>query len=167
MTLSPRTRRPLLASAGGLVLSALLLAGCGGDPSKTNIITGKVTIDGEPANGVVLTLHYDSGKTHPIQVNQGVFKVQGVPLGKTTVTFTSLLPPTKAIPAEFQEQYEKMKKLIPEDLPQGKSADIKQRLGQYAGGTPVPLKYTDPKTSDLTWEITGGTNEKNFDLKKE
>ena len=48
------------AAAGGLVLAALLMIGCGGKRGETEpvfSVTGKVLVDGEPAAGALVIFH--------------------------------------------------------------------------------------------------------------
>jgi hypothetical protein len=139
------------------LLGSALLAGCGGSNPARNVAKGKVTVDGEPAYGATLTLHYEDAKPpYPINVDdKGEFSVQGVPLGKVTVAVTS----KRGLDPKGKEAIGDVTAIT------DKVAAMKAKW--FAGGLPIPPKYHDHKTSGLTWEITGGTNQKNFELKKE
>jgi len=134
------TPRKTLQTAAALLFSAALVAGCGGS-ARNNSVSGTVTVNGKPAAGVTLTLHYPDGQTYPILVgSDGEFKVAQVPLGKAAVTFYS---PLVAVKGQRKGQT---------DPPRDK--------------VKVPAKYATTETSNLTWEITAGENERDFDLKE-
>jgi hypothetical protein len=166
----PRILFRSLLLAATIVIAGTTLAGCGRNSAK-NIVEGKVTIDKVPAKGVTLTLHYDDGRTFPIFVNQdGAFRARGAPVGTAKVTFTSDVREPEKIPEEFRAKYEEMlnekKKARPEQIPADKKAEFEKRVGLFIG-VAVPLRYLDKTTSNLTWEISSGTNQREFDLKKE
>jgi hypothetical protein len=149
-----------------LMLCGVVLAGCGGDPSKTNVLKGKVTIDGQPAYGVTVVLNYDDGKTHAIPVSPDAsFRVQGVPLGKAVVTITSKFMDPEKMPAEMKAQFEALQNSSTANVPGDKQAAMQERLNIFKA-VPIPERYADSKTSGLTLEIAGGMNEKDFELKK-
>jgi hypothetical protein len=160
MNTPPRIGPKAVGLTVAVLFTATLVVGCGGDPAKNNVVSGKVSVDGKPAKGIALTLHYSEGSPVSIAVEgDGSFNKKGVRLGKATVTFTaSTIPPLVA------SRLEEMKN-------KGAGQDTtdrawKQRFPGTSGGPPIPAKYASPKTSPLTWEITAGTNEQNFDLKE-
>jgi hypothetical protein len=140
-----------------VLFTATLVVGCGSDPAKNNVVSGKVTVEGKPAKGAALTLHYGDGSPVSIAIQQdGSFQKKGVRLGQATVVFTG-----NTISTEMAKKLEEIKKNMA-----GKSEEYQKYFGQAAGGPAIPEKYTSLKTSGLTWEITAGTNEKSFDLKE-
>ena len=138
--------------AAALALCCALGVGCGGG-SKGAVATGNVKLDGVALANSSLVLHYEDGKSHSIGIgSDGSFKGEGVPLGKATVSFFNARS-SRDGPTEIEELIGKMK---------GGSPDM-QKMASFLG-VAIPQKYTDEKTSGFTWEITSGTNTKNFEL---
>jgi len=139
-------RKIFLAAAA--LFSCALMAGCGRSGSAKNIVSGTVTVNGQPAAGATLTLNYPDGNTYPIVIDKdGAFKVGQVPLGKATVTFSI---------STFGARARQM-------IKGSTDPRVQKMLTQTVV---IPEKYTKKATSDLTWEITAGTNEKEFELKE-
>lgn len=123
-------RTPLLAVAFGL--SALFLAGCGGDEKVA--ATGTVLMDGKPMPAVALTFHPidgtkgaggfaatdDSGTFHVIDPQGG----KGIARGKYKVTF--------------------------ERLPTKKPVDEKDAITRVLAVVPLPAVYTDVDKTPVT-----------------
>jgi hypothetical protein len=110
----------------------LALTGCG----NTGDITGKVTLDGAPLAGGVVTV-YDSqqqNKSGSIMAD-GSFTVPGVPIGPATLTVETTPPQPPAINRKGPE---------------------KELWGKY---TKIPLKYKDKNTSGFNKEIKRGKQE--------
>jgi hypothetical protein len=116
-------------------------------------LSGTVTLDGKPAVGATMTLHYADGKTFQILVkDKGSFAAREAPVGTATVTFSSMgaFVPT----GRNKEMVEKMMKNV---------ATGSIQFGP-AQSVPIPARYSSKDTSGLTWEITSGKNEKSFEL---
>ena len=87
-------------AAGGLILAALLLIGCGGKSGETEPIfpvTGRVLVDGEPAKGALVIFHRnetdaDSARPRGFALENGTFELtttsknDGAPAGSYRVT---------------------------------------------------------------------------------
>jgi hypothetical protein len=157
---TPSSRKLLLLLVGWLFCGSLIV-GCGRATSAkyNTVVSGKVTVDGNPAKGIVVTLYFGDAKPVPIGVkDDGSFYHKGAPVGKATVVFTST-----TIPADVSSKLEKVKEKIKGT--EGKSEEMQKYFGT-SGGAKIPAKYTSRTTSDQTWEITEGTNEKTFNLKE-
>jgi hypothetical protein len=94
----------LLRGAGFVALLGAVLCGCGG--FKTGTVTGKVTVNGTPANsGTVYFVLKDKQGIAPIEPD-GTYKAQ-VPVGKVTVTIQNGPTPagqkTVTIPAKYAD----------------------------------------------------------------
>jgi hypothetical protein len=138
--------------AAALALCCALGVGCGGG-SKGAVATGNVKLDGVALANSSLVLHYEDGKKHSIGIDtDGSFKGESVPLGKATVSFLNARS-TRGVPTEMGDLFAKMK---------GGSPDM-QKMASFLG-VAIPAKYTDEKTSGFAWEITSGTNTKDFEL---
>ena len=138
--------RTRLLSAGVLLLSISLLAGCSsGAGDKTGTVSGTVKVDTVTANSGTVEFIVKTGDKEglPVKANiepDGTYKAVGVPVGSATVTVTgpaaqgatgnAPVPTTSGMP------------------------------GSAAGGKPVPIpaKYSNAKTSNLTYTVKGGTN---------
>jgi hypothetical protein len=130
------------------------LAGCG--DSTKGAVKGKVTYQSKPVTGGTIQLVPASGSGSPVLVNidpSGSFALTDVPVGSYQVaietdsvpTINTYQPPAGA----------------PKDLPQsGQQASP----GAVPVKVPIPAKYKDAKSSGLKWDISSGTNTKNFDL---
>jgi hypothetical protein len=148
--------RRLVLTAAALFLVGALVSGCG-SRAGNNTLSGTVTVGGKPAAGAVMTLHYADGKTHQVTISdKGIFTAGAVPVGKATVTFSSMaqgmVDPTGR---NKDKMLEMMKGFAPTALQVGAAQMV-----------PIPAKYTSKDTSDLTWEITSGKNQKTFELRE-
>lgn len=135
-----------LSAALLVVAVSLLLAGCSpaGDRPPLGTVTGKVTVDGQPLSGVIISFMPDSGRAATATTNdQGEYQliyldgVQGCKVGPNTIGF--FVPtggsPSHPIPKKYQEKSD-----IKVDVKAGKNTfdfDLKSE------GTPAkapPLK---------------------------
>ena len=131
-----RTARALAMVGASLALTALF--GCGGDSNKATL-SGKVTYKGAPVPGGTLTLYPESGPAYPISLHaDGTFSVSDVPVGPMGVGIDTGGPAA--------------------------AASAGPGMSNLPPHVDVPLKYKDPKTSHLTWDVKGGHNTKEFDL---
>lgn len=107
-------------------LCILFLAGCGGGSSLVKV-SGKVTVDGVPADGAVLLFHPESSENTNVSTaladSNGVFSPvtgadEGIPAGRYRVTLT--WPDPKARAAAGTPQFGQMDTRDPPDLLKGK-----------------------------------------------
>ena len=135
-----------------LLFAALLALGCGSPVAGS--ISGKVTYNDAPVKGGRVTFYAIDGRGFPTSLHEdGSYTIDNVPPGAMKVCVdTSYLDPKKG-KAHTYSPPPGMKK----DLPEG---------GGSGGGdtfTALPAKYADPKTTDLTHDVKGGSQ--TFDLK--
>jgi hypothetical protein len=129
------------AGAAALLAAALAVAGCGGE--KTGDVTGTVTVDGQPPpNGSSIRFAPTDGKSSGGggQIESGKYSVSGVAVGPAKVTI-----------------------IVPKF-----AAEKKALAGPGGEGDRVvgEVVVTDEGGStDLTYEVKPGRNEKNWSLK--
>ena len=129
-----RVWRSLAAVGAGLAMTALL--GCGGGDSSKATVSGKIAYKGVPLTSGTLSLYPASVSAFPIAIKaDGTFNASGVPVGMMGVGIATEAPTPP--PGET-------------------SVPVKV--------VAVPLRYKNPQTSGLTWEIKGGKNPRDFDL---
>jgi hypothetical protein len=123
---------PLLACA----------AGCGSPK-----VAGKVTYNGEPLHGGIVSITAANGWVGTSQINEdGTYSIANVPPGSAKIavdTYSSDAAPKLA---------RKVKRPPPKSEP--KYVPVK-----------IPAKYAKPETSNLTCEVTGGRQTHNIELK--
>lgn len=158
-----RVRNLSQAVFWGLLLTVFVagLSGCGG--KKKAKVSGKVTYKGNPVTGGTLTLYPSAEKQAPIPIQiqaNGQFITTDVPPGSYKVAIST----------------ESVKLTAPPSLPRGAQmkppagVKIPEGAGQYGQDTSgmkyvqIPPKYAKPETSGLTWDIKGGSQEKDFPL---
>jgi hypothetical protein len=138
----------LTALAAVLLGSITVLGGCSGSKSKVSIVSGKVTYKDAPVTGGILRFHPTSGgdpTEGPINAD-GTFSFGGIPVGPATVTVET----DKMRKGETD--YTKGRK-----TPEG----YKPPEGAASAGVfvKIPVKYKDPKQSDLKVEVKPGKTE--------
>jgi hypothetical protein len=137
-----------------LVLGGVFLTGCGGKP--VGRIAGQVTLNGEPVKVAKVTAYNDKEEIlAQSMVIDGNYELADLPLGPVTLIvqthtpdgqpITNVRPPRdyeKTMPAQARKDIEK-----------------KEREGQELPTTltPVPLKYTSAKQSDLKVTVEKGS----------
>jgi hypothetical protein len=148
----------------GLLFSSgfLLVAGCSSSPPAATL-SGNVTYKGRPVTGGSIWLYPKEtlGGKYPPKYSgtirpDGTFTLTGVPLGSMIVTIDTKSVKDFGSAAALDSG--------------GVDAAMKGKMMAKPGGGPVyvaiPDKYSDPKTSGLTWDVTGGVKENHdFDLK--
>jgi hypothetical protein len=149
-------------------LFVLLITGCSSS-SNPSRISGKVTYKDKLVTGGTITFLHKDGGTFTYRIGaDGTYSGSELPIGEMTVTVEteSVNPSPPAMKGSYAQgkdqqggdpnDYKKMmqqKGAVPEDGGKPK--------GEYV---PIPLKYADPKTSDLRVTLTGGKNKKDFEL---
>jgi hypothetical protein len=145
---SPRSQ---LLRAGGLILTLLVLAGCG---RKFGVVDGKVTVDGRPANSgrVFFKSADDKGEAVAYIGRDGAYHAIDVPLGAMKVWVT---PPTKM---------ERQKMARRGGARKERPADTPEPEPPLASIVPIPQKYQDPTSSGLTTTVQAGPNTYNIEM---
>jgi hypothetical protein len=166
MVFSPNTTRTgravLLAS---LIVLVLGLAGC--RKAKQEPMTGKVIYDGQPVTGGMMKLHAPGGKiTIPITIkNDGTFTTTDVPPGEYKVTVETESVKEQPDPASPKMPKDFKPPTPPKDVKVPPEIDLKVDRKGKAVYVKIPLKYADVKSTDLTWTVGTGKNDKVFELK--
>ena len=149
--------------ACGLLLTSVALAGCGsGAPAgarPTKPVKVTVTYNGKPVDNAVVTFFIQGGEPAPAY---GKTDAQGVAKMKTYVEGDGAV-------------LGKHKVTILKSETVGETPSVDQNSPDYkppTGNEPppvikplVPVKYTNPATTDLVVEVTGGPNDFKLDLK--
>jgi hypothetical protein len=121
-----------LLCAAGLVL---FLSGC----ANQGTVSGKVSLNGKPLPGGVVTVIDGDGQSHTGGISKtGTYSVSNIAPGKALVTVVTMgsRPSVK-----------------------GPEAGPSNSLGEYV---PVPAKYMDPQQSGLALDVKAGKQE--FDI---
>jgi hypothetical protein len=116
-----------------------LVPGCAKKDRHGNLLasgSGKVTYKGIALTSGVILLSPESGPPSVGQIRgDGSFSVDEIPVGTARVSVES-----------------------PADPPAARARDT------VRPESAIPLRYSDPSSSGLTWELKPGSNSKNFDL---
>ncbi len=158
----PRTlRHPRLRLWTKLVglttLTVVFAIGCSGG-TKTNAVKGKVTLDGQPVAGVVTFVGPSKKKSSsPIKVDDGTYQINDAELGDNQIYIEKGLGaggPGAVFSGGGNVGMREMPKDMGKDMP------------KPAMGVEPPEKYTNPSTSGLHFNVTGGTQEHDITLTK-
>ena len=144
----------------GLLLSlcVLLPSGCGKGGSTPSTLSGTVTYNGALVKGGKISLHAKEGGVYHTTINQdGTYSISSLPAGEMAAAIdTESLNPQKKKPDYGGGQVgTQVQSPRPDDAPP------ETPKGEY---TKIPTKYTDPKTSTLTFNLTKGKNIQDFKL---
>jgi hypothetical protein len=138
-----------------LAFGAFSLAGCGG-AKKPLVVSGKVTKKGQPLGGGTMQFHpAGGGPIVPGSINpNGTFSFGGVPPGEYTITIE-----TESV-RDIVKRGGNYMKMHPDKIPEG------MKVPDKPDPTYVPInrKYSDPKQSGLTWNVSSSNQSKDFDL---
>jgi|SRR5579883_2427189 len=141
-----RIRALWKARAIGVVFALLL--GCGGP--YTGSVTGKVLYKGKPLPGGIVTFIHPDGRSAHAQIQEdGSYKVANAPGGEVKCLVVTMKP-LPGLPAKIASR-----------MP-AKPTDAVYPAGPYV---PIPLKYSKPETTDLTYTINRGSQEIIIELK--
>jgi hypothetical protein len=177
--LLPMSRSALFLTA--LLSSCCLLSGCGGGGPPSYQLKGKVTVKGEPAQNVTISLYSQDGQVYSGKTgDDGAFTISGVVPGEMAVTITSSLggsayqaagasksetksgakygaagrPVSKSNEVD-PKMKEKMKEMLKEQ---------EDKMPVLPPSTKISAKYSDKSKSGLTWNVTPEQMTKDFDL---
>lgn len=153
-----RIGAPLLSAA---VIATLTvgMTGCGPSGAAAGVASGKVTYNGTPLTGGILTLHpVNGGPDFPITITyEGTFSSSGVPDGEMQVAIE-----TESLKNRRPAGYDTSKMPAGSKPPDVKLPDVD--MSKQPTYMKIPAKYASVKTSGLTWTISKGTNDRNFEL---
>jgi hypothetical protein len=135
-----------LCIAGGL----LIFSGCG---KKSTEVSGTVKLNGKAIKVGEITFIAEDGSLDTSQIKDGAYTLYRAPVGMVKITVKS----TKPVP--YVNRHGGMK-APPEGAAAPQAAD-EQTDKNYI---PVPKKYNDAETTDLTYEVKSGKQEYNIDL---
>lgn len=134
--------RPAFRSTGGLLATAVVLAGCG---SGGGTLSGRVAVDGTPLANGMLMVQAANGTQLSSPVIDGRYEVRKVPLGPARLAVRSLPPPPMIGPPP--------------------TATVTG--GGPAKGdafTPLPDDYADAERSGLRVDVAGGSQRADLEL---
>jgi hypothetical protein len=145
------TVRPLLFFS----LCAALLAGCSSEP-ETAKVSGKVTYKGQPVTGGQMYFYPAEGGGLPGSITpDGTYAIVGLPPGKVTVTIeTESINPNRTVRTYGDKRG-------------GGMGPTPEGVNTSGGGiyVQIPKKYAQKATTDLTFEVTGGEQTHDIQLK--
>ena len=152
-----------------IAIGCTLLSGCTRSPAT---ITGKVTYNSLPLKGGSVTFVSSEGRaSNSAQIGEDGSYTLSIAAGKfkVTVDTSSLKPPSNAMKGASGNKGVPFKPLdantpIPEGYTPSNPAEaaIAKNAKRYV---PIPDKYADPEKSELTFEVTGGDQVINLELK--
>jgi len=143
-------------------LMAAVLVGCGSEPTAE--IKGTVTYQGKPLPGATLTFFPSNNKTFTADTKEdGTYTVPVTGRGTVKVSVQVAQPrvPVRPIPTSNPKSKDTFAK-------DAVNSDDQGKMGRLAppSETPVtiaiPTIYNNPDTSDLKFELTGGSQ--TFDI---
>jgi hypothetical protein len=132
--------------AGCLGCSLLVaLAGCG---NSAGAVSGKVLFQGQPlpAGRIVFLCQGGSKPVLTADIKDGAYAIADAPAGPAQVTVTTYQTNFTPVPGMVQSP----------DMPTGQVP-----TGPYV---PIPARYGVPDSSGLTYDITPGSQTKDFQL---
>jgi hypothetical protein len=152
-----------------LLLLPLLLAVAAGCHSRMGRLHGTVKYKGQPLPSGTITFHTQEGGIYTYGINaEGKYQGTEVAPGDYLVTVeTGSADPNKKNPTYGQGGGAKRAGGDPNDyrkMMQEHGAPIAAANTSTGSFVKIPDKYADKKTSGLTATITGGSNQKDFDL---
>jgi hypothetical protein len=128
----------------GVVMTCV--SGCGASKA---VVSGKVSYKGKPlAMGTIYIVGADGIPVPAAIDSDGRYRIEGVAVGMAKIGVSSPKPPTPQMAAHAR------KGRAPAAPPP-----------EITNWFEIPEKYADPKTSDLTVELTGGEIVHNIDLR--
>jgi hypothetical protein len=137
-----------------LSFGILTLFGCSGGKKPNGVVSGKLTYKGNPVNGAALQLIQATGAGESYRfptTQEGAFHISDVPAGEYKVVVQpspGYTPNTKGMdPAVLAENRSKMEEM------------------KTPGTIPIPDKYKQRTTTDLTLTVTKEDQTVNLELK--
>ena len=136
-------------------LATAVITGCG---AGVGDVTGTVTCGNKTlASGTVVIRGSDMITYHGSIDEDGNYTVSKVPTGPATIVVVSMNPQVRVNPAALDDMdmmKRRLVKAVPKPMPR---SDPKKWF-------PIPQKYEDFSTTDLTLTVAGGVNEHDIHL---
>lgn len=149
------------------ILTTLCVVGCGGPDGELAFLkdlvpaTGRVTLDGEPLSGAIVTFFPDIAVAGGREAT-AVTDADGVYELVTPVPGASRNQSKGALPGEYVVSISKIAMPDGRPVPEGitDDADAMEKGAEES----VPAKYSDPQASTLKATVAPPKAENNFDL---
>lgn len=137
-----------------IVCSLAFVLGCGGSGKQgpTGTIQGKLTVGGKPVpQGTQVQFLGEKDAVSGVTSGDGEFTIMGALVGDYRVCFTA------AAASQYSDDPEKaMMKAMENNFQAPEEA-----------ATAIPVKYTSPETSGISFTVKEGTNDFTYDIKQE
>jgi hypothetical protein len=159
------------AGLGGVLLSLVVVAGCGASQGK---VTGRVLYNGAPLPGGTVLFRPADPKANSVfaRINDdGTYEAE-LPVGevKVSVDNRDLQPPPRTqgpvrlpginLPREVQQKFAQAKSQAPAEAAESPDA-LEKPSGKYV---PIPDKYYSVDTSGLQFTAKGGNQTQDIEL---
>lgn len=128
-----------------VALLATTLPGCS---QSTGTVSGKVTFQGQPVPAGSVTFIHADRSTRSGSIHEGSYSVAKIPIGACTILVVSLPSPRSMWNPEKKERMG------------GDRASLKFRTP-----TRLPSRYSNPKESDIHYEVRAGRQTYDIKLK--
>ena len=137
-----------------LLLSVFFVAGCGQVaheiPDTGATLEGAITLNGKPIPLALIIVRSANATSDFVVREEGKYKVPSVPLGLVKIGVDTEAMRGEVISRSMANAYK------------GPDGKIKEEQAKKLKFIPVPIKYADPDTSGLEFEIKKGSN--TFDI---
>jgi hypothetical protein len=137
-----------------LLLSVFFVAGCGQVaheiPDTGATLEGAITLNGKPIPLALIIVRSENATSDFVVREEGKYKVPSVPLGLVKIGVDTEAMRGEVISRSMANAYK------------GPDGKIKEEQVKKFKFIPVPIKYADPDTSGLEFEIKKGSN--TFDI---
>ena len=151
MSLKPQGSVPLRRSGYVLLVLALLgIAGC----AQKGSVSGKVRYNRQLLTSGTITFHNGGNAVGAPIAADGTYKIDKVPVGDVKVAVA--VPKAPDMPAAARMMDPAKMRAPP---------DAAKPAADAAKTVQIPWQYQDPEKSGLTYTVTPGPQEKDFDLK--
>lgn len=136
-----------------MVVIVLITGAAGCRPTTTGSVEGRVTFKGKPVGtGLVVFIDPDGHATLPVAVEaDGTFHNTKVPIGLMKVSFDN--PPPPSLPAAVRTTGDEDPEITA----------LREQAKRFVA---TPLRYKDPASSGLSFEIQRGVNICHLDLQE-
>lgn len=134
-----------------VIMLTTCAVGC--SPTTTGSVEGRVTFKGKPVGtGLVVFIDPDGHATLPVAVDaDGTFRIPKVPIGLMKVSFDN--PPPPSLPAAVRTTGDEDPEITA----------LREQAKRFVA---TPLRYKDPASSGLSFEIQRGVNICHLDLQE-